>query len=1372
MLGRLFFIFVMSVGGMLLPADLSAYGDGWVIKAEGECKDYTGASAANGTLGVLHWKEPFSVRQIVLNNVFELSDDTEVNRAVLGINPFDIRMYVDGKAVGGYTDWEQCIDMRNAEHSMSFKVDDKVDVSYSFMALRNLPHSILFKVRMSADAPATVRMDKRISVPADYQAPRYSHRDFHADGHRIILQQTSALTQHGRHDVSAASMFIHSIPGAGYSTSGDEASLEFRLKPGDNVEFYIAGSVCTTAEYSDPYSEARRELVYIDRMGPETIIRGHRAEWDELWESDIEVTGDLEAQQAIRFALYSLYSSCREGTRLSVPPMGLSSQGYNGHIFWDTELWMFPPMLMLNQGIARSMMDYRTDRVAPAAKKADDYGYDGLMFPWESDAYGQEATPVWALTGPMEHHVTADIGIAAWNYYCVTRDMRWLRNEGWELLKGVADFWVSRVDENSDGTYSIHGVVGADEYAQNVTDNAFTNGAAKVALDNAVKAAALLGYEAPESWKRVSDGLRILTDEDGLTLEFEGYEGQKIKQADVNLLAYPLGVITDKEQMRRDLKYYEGKVDPEHGPAMTFGTFCIQYARLGDRDMATRMFRRSYRPNSRPPFGVFAETPTSNNPYFTTGAGGMLQAVLCGFGGLEVTDEGIIQNEPMLPLGWERMVIKGVGPEKKTYVIEGDNIYRNESFSWSGNSVVEGKNHATALSDEEIVTTCLSKDGKPLRWRRKNDISRYGVYTGTSIFETALYNMSVDEMINNIEADGTLRTGLLWGGVWTRDVSYSSLLALSYMCPQQVRNSLEVKIDRLGRIIQDTGTGGSWPCSTDRIVWSLAAWNVYLATGDMEWLEKVYPVIAKSLESDFLVAYDPETGLFRGESSFIDWREQSYPVWMQPADIYMSECLGTNAVFYAVLDVMQKMSEVLGQDKAAADYRRKAEALKKAINASLWMEDKGYYANFLYGRNGLSLSERSETLGESLCVLFGIADGKRAAKVISSMPAGEFGPPIFYPQIASQGDYHNNAVWPFVTSFWGKAAIEAGNEAALLHALACNVRTASLYATNYENYSFDTGNPYTTHLNSPNMLWGLSGFMGLFHRAFFGFEFAEDGLYFKPFVPAVLSGERKLESFPYRDMLLDITVRGCGNRVASCLIDGKPAPAFVPADLEGRHAVEICMTGEMPSSSVNIVEYVAAPEYPQVRNEGGSIVWTPVVGADMYHVLKNGKKILETSSCSAGFTGEGEYQVVAVSPDGVKSFASEPLRFFSESSVMTWASEGTLETEMGCQKTVTVDVPSKGWYVVDWEYANGNGEVGQQNNCATRQLYVDGKDMGAVVFPQRGMGNWNGYGWSSPVKVYLQKGRHEVALHYLPEDVNMNIVQDKARIRTLRLTKE
>lgn len=1367
MFRRLFIITFLSVGGILPSTDLYAE-EGWVIRAEGDCPDYTGASAANGTLGVLHWKDPFSVRQIVLNNVFELSESTSVNRAVLGLNPFDVSMSVDGIRVVSYDDWSQTIDMKNAEHTMSFRTADKVNVSYSFMALRNIPHSMLFKVSVSADAPAVIRFDKKISTPEDYCAPRYVHRDFDADGKRMQMQQADARTVNGRHDVSAASMFIFDNESATYRSEDRTASLEFSLKKGDAVEFYIVGSVCTTAEYSDPYSEARREIVYIDRIGPENIIEGHRRKWDELWESDIEIIGDVEAQKAVRLALYSLYSSCREGTGLSVPPMGLSSQGYNGHIFWDTELWMYPPMLMLNQGIARSMIDYRTDRIEAARKKADDYGYKGLMFPWESDSEGQEATPVWAITGPMEHHVTADIAIAAWNYWCVTRDIDWLKSSGWELLKGIADFWTSRVTDNHDGTYSIAGVVGADEYAQNVTDNAFTNGAAKVALQNAVKAAEVCGYEAPESWSRIADGIRILVGKNGVTQEYDGYAGQKIKQADVNLLAYPLGVITDKEQMLKDLLYYEDKVDPVHGPAMTFSTFCVQYARLGDREMATKMFRRCYEPNSRPPFGVFAETPTSCNPYFTTGAGGMLQAILSGFAGLEITDDGIMQRGTMLPLGWERLTVKGVGPDKKTYVISSDTKYSSQTFKWIEDAVFEGNDHATALSVDEIVTTCLSKDGKPLGWKRRNDISSYGVYTGASMFETALYNMAVDELVNNIEADGTLRTGLLWGGVWTRDVSYSSLLALAYMCPEQVKNSLEVKIDKMERIVQDTGTGGSWPCSTDRIVWALSAWEVYLATGDIEWLEKAYNVVRNSLDADFKVAFDERTGLFRGESSFIDWREQSYPAWMEPADIYMSECLGTNAVFYRALTIAERMASILGHRKQAQAYASKAAALKDAINENLWLEDEGFYASFLYGRDNLVLSGRSETLGESLCVLFGIADDGRAAESMSSMHVGEYGPPIFSPQIASQGNYHNNAVWPFVTSFWGKAAIKAGNESALMRALACNVRTAALYATNYENYSYDTGNPYTTHLNSPNMLWGLSGFMGLFHKAFFGIEFTQTGIMFHPFVPSALCGERTLEAFPYRDMLLDIKVTGSGNQVESFKLDGKRSKPFVPASLKGRHQIEIVMTGEHPFSSVNDVGYIAAPEYPVVRFESGQLEWEPVEGASVYRILHDGEFVGEVSVCEFVPDEKGEYIVVAVSQDGICSFVSEPLRILDDSMSYEMAVDVKLTDEQGEQVTLIFEAPESGWYVLEWEYANGNGEIGQQNSCATRQLYVDGLDSGAVVFPQRGMGNWKSYGWSSRSKVFLDKGIHRLSLCYRPENINMNIDRDSAYIRTFR----
>ena len=696
--------------------------------------------------------------------------------------------------------------------------------------------------------------------------------------------------------------------------------------------------------------------------------------------------------------------------------------------------------------------------------------------------------------------------------------------------------------------------------------------------------------------------------------------------------------------------------------------------------------------------------------------------------------------------------------------------YENEKFVWTDNYVSEGNHAALAPSTEEIVTTCLSKDGKPLRWVRKNDIYKYGKFTGTSTLETALYNMAVDEMINNFEKDGTLRTGLYWGGVWTRDVSYSSLLSLAYMCPDKVKNSLEVKIDRMGRIIQDTGTGGSWPCSSDRVVWALSAWNIYLATGDIEWLQKAYPVIIKSLECDDMVVFNPQTDLYRGESSFIDWREQSYPTWAQPADIYLSECLGTNAAYYGVLKVTADMAAALGFKKDVKKYTQKAEALKKAINDKFWVEEDGYYASYWYGRQNLIRTQHSETLGESFCVLFGIADEERAAKVISSMHVGEFGPPIFSPQIVSQGNYHNNGVWPYVTSFWGKAAAKAENETALLHALACNVRTAALYATNYENYSFNTGNPYTTLMNSPNMLWGLSGFMGLFHRTFFGFEFSQDGLALNPFVPTVLAGTRTLEAFPYRGMSLDITVKGSGHEIASCLIDGKEADAFIPADWTGKHTVEIVMKGEHKPSSINLVGYIGMPETPVVQETTGKLQWKAIDGVAKYEVLKDGLVVAETTACEWTATENGEYQVRAVSAKGVHSFTSEPLRYYADASIQMLGVDKWLDEKLGEQVKLKVTVPVTGWYVIDWEYANGSGEVEQRNHCANRQLYVDGKNFTTMVFPQRGLDDWKNYGWSTPVKLYLKKGSHQLALRYLEKNININIDLDKAHVKSLRLT--
>lgn len=457
------------------------------------------------------------------------------------------------------------------------------------------------------------------------------------------VQRSEASYNSGADHIAAASVFLCD----GKFCEGSADRIEAHLRQGEQAAFSLAGIVCTTQDFSDPWNESERQAIYAAREGADPLVAAHEKQWAELWRSDIVVKGDEEIQRVVRFALFNLYSSVREDSRRSIAPMGLTSQGYGGHIFWDAETWIFPPLLALHPELARQMLDYRADRLDAAHRRAYAHGYRGAMFPWESDGRGEESTPTFALTGPLEHHITADVAIAAWLYYCVTRDREWLCRTGYPMMRECAAFWCDRVSPNDDGSYSIRNVVGADEYAIGVTDNAFTNGAVRRALENTVKAAGVCGERPDPRWTKIAAGLRIVQFPDGTTREHAYYNGEQIKQADANLLGYPLGIVSDRESLLRDLAYYENRIDPRNGPAMSYSIFAVQYARLGMTDKALEMFRRCYEPNLRPPFGAFAETATSDNPYFMTGAGGLLQAVLFGFGGLEITDEGIVDKYTM-----------------------------------------------------------------------------------------------------------------------------------------------------------------------------------------------------------------------------------------------------------------------------------------------------------------------------------------------------------------------------------------------------------------------------------------------------------------------------------------------------------------------------------------------------------------------------------------------------------------------------------------------------------------------------------------------------------------------------------------------------
>ena len=720
----------------------------------------------------------------------------------------------------------------------------------------------------------------------------------------------------------------------------------------------------------------------------------------------------------------------------------------------------------------------------------------------------------------------------------------------------------------------------------------------------------------------------------------------------------------------------------------------------------------------------------------------------------------------------KRMIISCIGCLLFT-AAGAETIVKTPAFIWHGDTITQGQYMATAPSATEIVSTYSAQPGYFMgidkEWKLKNDISRYPQLSTPNKLHAAIYNMGLDEMVNAVEPDTTLRTGKEWAGVWTRDVSYSILLSMAYLQPEASMISLMKKIDPMGRIIQDTGSGGAWPVSTDREIWCVAAWEVYKVTGDRKWLEYIYPIIKRSLETDRVAFYDTETGLVKGETSFIDWREQSHPRWVQCADIYNTETLSTSVVHAEAWKVLGEIATILGHKDVAKDAFAQAERITEAVNRNLWMDDKGYYAMYLYGRDNLITNPRAETLGESLAVMWNVAPADRAKSITVNNPTTPFGVANFYPSIPDMPAYHNKSLWPWVGSWWALANAKVGNEEGVMQAIGNVFRPAALFCTNKENYNLENGD-IATELNSSNMLWCLSGNIALTHKILFGIDFEKDGLAFHPFVPKALGAIRSLNGFKYRDANLDITVSGYGNEIKSFKVNGKEQDPFIPAKkAKGNMKVEIVMADNtLPVLGLNETAQRNTPITPIAWLEGNTLVWNPIEYIGEYIVLKDGKEVARTHATTFDASAPGEYQIIGVSTDGIESFASEPRSTRKE----TYVGVGNVSNDKRSILNVPVKVDEPGIYYVSVNYANGNGPVNTENKCAIRTLTVDGKREGLVVLPHRGRDNWDEYGWSNSVKVNLTPGEHMVGLEFRPENENMNIATNHAVISGIRLVKE
>ncbi|HEU4901451.1 MAG TPA: glycoside hydrolase family 65 protein [Flavisolibacter sp.] len=664
---------------LLLPTTWLFSQDPWKIEATKiDPSNYYGVTVANGMIGIVSSPDAFKVKDVVLAGAYDLYGRGRVSNFLRSFNLLNMRLSVDGKELNNAaaTNMKQTLDMRGASFTTSFDYGDKASISYTYYSLRQLPFTVLMDVTVTAKKDISITGSSVMEAPDALRDVQNYYNEIDRPHVVISLLTSTAKSPTGKLLMCASNTFLFPEPHGQeprvihemWDNNMHLMKFSRSIRTGQRYRFSIAGSSITSAHHDDPLNEAERLTMYAKLEGRDRLLQFHQKAWDDLWKSDIQIDGDPQAQQDVHSMLYHLYSFVREGTAFSPSPMGLSGLGYNGHVFWDAELWMYPALLVMRPELAKSMIEYRFQRLEAAKRNAFAVGFKGAMYPWESADSGVEETPVWALSGPFEHHITADVAIAAWNYYAVTQDKQWLREKGWPILSATADFWASRVERNGPGQYDIKNVVAADEWAENVDNNAFTNAAAKANLQYATQAATLLGLTANPDWLHVAQNIPILKMENGVTREHAAYKGEGIKQADVNLLAYPLKEITDPKQVQKDLEYYETRVPNEGTPAMTQAAFTLLYARLGNREKAAHWFQDSYVPNLNPPFRVIAETKGGTNPYFATGAGGILQSVIMGFGGLEITPNGLTQIRTVLPKGWRSLTITGVGPEKKTFM--------------------------------------------------------------------------------------------------------------------------------------------------------------------------------------------------------------------------------------------------------------------------------------------------------------------------------------------------------------------------------------------------------------------------------------------------------------------------------------------------------------------------------------------------------------------------------------------------------------------------------------------------------------------------------------------------------------------------------
>ncbi len=484
------------------------------------------------------------------------------------------------------------------------------------------------------------------------------------------------------------------------SISPDLAKTVFTIdgQPGETIRIlkyvsYHSSSGVPPEELAD---RCHRTLTRATREGHESIRRSQREFLDDYWaRTDVEIEGDPAAQQAIRWNLFQLAQASARTQEQGIAAKAVTAGGYDGHYFWDTEVYVVPFLAHTNPDIARKLLRFRWHMLDAARQRARELSQRGALYPWRT-INGEEASAYYAA-GTAQYHINAAIVYALERYLSASGDMDFLAREGAEILVETARMWADLgfYALNGDETFHIHGVTGPDEYTTVVNDNLYTNVMARFNLRYAALAVELLEEWNPEAyaslcrrtdlerdeiaeWHRAADAMYLPYDEqlginpqDANFLErerwdFEGtppekyplllnfhplviYRHQVLKQADVVLAMYLRGDHFPLDQKRRNFEYYDPITTGDS--SLSACVQAIMAAEVGHDDLAFEYFREAVYLDLCDTHG------NTSDGVHVASTGGVWAVLVHGFAGMH-DDGDRLAFSPRLPSAWERLAFR------------------------------------------------------------------------------------------------------------------------------------------------------------------------------------------------------------------------------------------------------------------------------------------------------------------------------------------------------------------------------------------------------------------------------------------------------------------------------------------------------------------------------------------------------------------------------------------------------------------------------------------------------------------------------------------------------------------------------------------